>query len=119
MYCNQCGKEIADDARFCTSCGFQINNMGSIIFARENQFYGSVVPIKIFMDGQLVATVNSGREVKVPATIGNHKVAFNLWSGNGQFDIEVPANHPDIKVTFKLGVGAVTSKPKILSITNV
>ncbi|MDO4282455.1 MAG: zinc-ribbon domain-containing protein [Clostridia bacterium] len=119
MFCNQCGKKVADDARFCTNCGFEINKMGTIIFAREKQFYGSLVPIKVFMDGSLVATISSGKEVSVPATVGNHKVAFDLWSGNGQYDITVPEEHPDIKVTFKLAVGAVTSKPQIVSITNV
>jgi len=119
MYCNKCGKEVAEDARFCTNCGFQMNNKGSIIFAREKQFYGSIVPIKIFMDGLLVATVSNGQEAKIEATIGKHKIAFDLWSGNEQYDIEVPASHPNIKVTFKLAAGAVTSKPRILSITNV
>jgi len=29
MYCNQCGKELADGAQFCTSCGARINTQTS------------------------------------------------------------------------------------------
>lgn len=123
MFCNKCGAEVDLTGKFCTKCGQLLENYpqqgSSIIFARENQFYGVLIPIKIFMDGQLVAQVGAGKEVKVPATIGKHRIAFDLWSGNGQYDIEVTQEHPNIKVTFKLGVGAVTSKPKIVSIVNV
>ena len=30
MYCTKCGKEIADDSRFCTSCGVAINKTMSL-----------------------------------------------------------------------------------------
>lgn len=120
MFCNKCGKELADDTKFCTNCGFEIkSDIGTIVFAREKQFYGSLVPIKVFMDGVLVASLSSGKEESVPAKIGNHKIAFDLWSGNGQYDVNVPENNPNIKVTFKLASGIVTSKPKIVSITNL
>lgn len=123
MYCNKCGAEIDTDAKFCGKCGNKLenysNNDGSITFFRENQFYGVVIPIKVFLDGNLVATINAGNEAKIPVTIGKHTIAFNLWSGNGMYDVEVTKEHPNIKVTFKLGVGVVTSKPKIVSITNI
>ena len=121
MYCNKCGSEIDINANFCNKCGNKLKNYNtaSIIFERENQFYGVIVPIKVYLDGQLVASVNAGKSVKVQTTVGKHRIAFNLWSGNGQYDIEVNKENPNIKVTFKLGVGAITSKPKIVSITNV
>lgn len=123
MFCNKCGAEVDVTGKFCTNCGQVLENYpqqaGSVIFAREKQFYGVLIPIKIFMDGQLVATVGAGKEEKVPMSIGKHRIAFDLWSGNGQYDIETTPKNPNIKVTFKLGVGAVTSKPKIVSVENV
>lgn len=121
MFCNKCGMELTNDTKFCTNCGFEVSNndMGTIVFAREKQFYGTLVPIKVFMDGLLVATLNSGKEMSVKAKVGTHKIAFDLWSGNGQYDVNIPENNPNVKVTFKLVSGIVTSKPKIVSITNI
>lgn len=122
MYCSKCGTEIEKDSSFCTKCGNKLENYsqtGSITLAREKQFYGVLIPISVFIDGKKVANVNAGGEVKVPIEIGEHRLAFNLWSGNGQYDVEVKEENPNIKVTFKLGVGLITSKPKIVSITNI
>jgi len=117
MYCNKCGNKVEDDARFCNKCGFKLApDMGNITFRREGQYYGCLVPVKVYMDGQLVGTLSAGAEATVPGTIGKHRIAFDLWSGNGQNDIELTKQHPNIKVIFKLGVGAVTSKPKIISV---
>jgi len=120
MYCTKCGEKVENSASFCTKCGNKLENyQGSIIFARESQFYGVLIPIDIYLDGEKVASVGAGNEVKVATTIGNHRLAFYLWSGNGQYDIEVTEANPNIKVTFKLAIGAITSKPKIIKIENV
>ena len=110
MFCNKCGSEVKEGEKFCNKCGErQLPDMGSIVFARQNKY----------MDGNLVASVGNGKEVTVPASIGTHKVAFDLWSGNSITDIEVTKEHPNIKVVFKLGMGALTSKPKIVEIINL
>lgn len=120
MYCTKCGAEIDKNSSFCIKCGNKLekdNKMGSITLVREKQFYGVLIPIKVFIDGKEVATLGVGKEVEVPIEKGKHRLAFNLWSGNGQYDIEVKEEKPNIKVTFKLGMGLITSKPKIVSIT--
>lgn len=122
MFCNQCGNQVQDDAIFCNKCGFRVKEetkMGSIIFRREGQYYGCLVPVKVFMDSNQVASLSAGQEACIPATVGKHQVMFNLWSGNGADEVEVTKEHPNIKVIFKLGVGVITSKPKIISILNV
>ena len=132
MFCTNCGNEINDGALFCTKCGNKIVNkndnnnnnvnitQGSVIFARQKQaIYGVAVPIKVYLDGVEVASLKNGAEIKVPASIGKHRVAFNLWSGNGQYDIEVTNEHPNIKVSFKLCFGLLQSEPTITSIENV
>lgn len=121
MYCSKCGNEVKKE-KFCPKCGNFVNEQdgeGSITFYREKQFYGVLIPIDVFLDGKKVCSVKADEQIKVPATIGKHKLAFNLWSGNGIFDIEVTENNPKIKVTFKLSMGLVTSKPKIVSIENI
>ena len=122
MFCNKCGAPVDLTGKFCTKCGNPLENYpheGSVIFARINQLTGVIMPVDVYMDGRLVATLNAGREVKVPMTVGKHRIAFNVWKENGEYEIETTINNPNIKVTFKLGVGLVTSKPKIVSIVNV
>lgn len=122
MFCSKCGKEEKENVKFCTNCGnklIQDENDGSILFERKKQFYGVLVPVKIFLDGKLVGSVKAGEKISVPVTVGDHKLAFNLWSGNGQYDIKVSKENSNIKVLFKLSMGLVTSKPKIISIENI
>lgn len=120
MFCSKCGTEVSG-SNFCTKCGSPIteDTGSSIIFVRKSQFYGSLVPIKVILDGREVASMTSGEEVKIPASLGTHKLSFNLWSGKGDFDIEISEANPNVKVTFKLSMGMITSKPKIISIENV
>ncbi len=120
MFCNKCGNKLSENEKFCNKCGEPVKfDMGSIIFSRENKFYGAIVDINIFMDGILVARVGNGKEVKVPVTIGKHRIAFDVWSGNSQEEIVITPEHPNIKVMFTLKMGAVTSKPKITQIINL
>ena len=121
MFCNQCGAQIDENANFCNKCGYKIPKpeMGSIIFAREKQFYGSLVKMKVYIDGQLAASVGPGEEAKVNVTIGTHQIAFDLWSGNNVENITITKESPNIKINFKLGTGLITTKPKITSIENV
>lgn len=120
MFCSKCGTEVSG-SNFCTKCGNPITDDtgSSIIFVRKSQFYGSLVPVKVILDGREVASLTSGQEVKIPATFGKHKLSFNLWSGKGDFDIDISEDSPNVKVTFKLSMGLITSKPKIISIENV
>lgn len=121
MYCSKCGNEVKKE-KYCPKCGNFVNEQdgeGSITFYREKQFYGVLVPIDVFLDGEKVCSVKADEQIKVPVTIGKHKLAFNLWSGNGIFDIEINENNPKVKVTFKLSMGLVTSKPKIVSIESI
>ena len=121
MYCNNCGKEIKDDATFCNNCGNKVvqeENDSYIIFERKKQFYGVLVPINIYLDGKQVASLKSNETEKVLTSVGNHRIAFNLWSGNGMYDINI-AKGENVKVIFKLSMGLVTSEPEIISIEKI
>ena len=63
-------------------------------------------------DGKFIL---SDKSIKIDTTYGNHKLSFNLWSGNGMYDINI-AKGENVKVTFKLSMGLVTSEPEIISI---
>lgn len=122
MFCKKCGTEINGDIKFCNKCGEKLvteERNKSIIFSRKSQFYGVLIPIKIYLDGELVGSVKSGEELKISTMAGKHKISFNLWSGKGLYDIDISNDIDGVKVTFKLDMGLITSKPKIISITNL
>lgn len=122
MFCNKCGAEIDLKANFCNKCGARLEGYikeGSITFRREGQYYGCLVPVKVFLDNNVVTSLGVGEEFKVTTTIGKHRIDFNVMGGNGGGDVEITQAHPNIKVIFKLGMGAITSKPKIISILNL
>ena len=122
MFCTKCGKETKDDLKFCSNCGNQVKfdeNDGLIIFERKSQFFGCLVPIKVFLDGREVASLSSGKSAEIPVTIGEHKISFNLWSGNNQYDVNLTKEDKKVKVLFKLSMGLVTNKPEIISIESI
>lgn len=121
MFCNKCGSEMKEDNKFCANCGNKVikdENDCYILFERMKQFYGCLVPIDIYLDGNRVGSVKSNKLIKIDTTYGNHKLSFNLWSGNGMYDINI-AKGENVKVTFKLSMGLVTSEPEIISIEKI
>ena len=57
-----------------------------------------------------------------PCRIGNkrlHEILQKITSGNGAEEIEITKEHPNVKVTFKLKMGVVTTKPQIIKIENI
>ena len=92
---------------------------GSITFVRQKQYYGSLVPINVYVDGKVAGTLGIGKSFKFNTTVGKHHIAFDLWSGNEQYDVEIKEENPNIQIEFKLNFGLITSKPKIVSVTNI
>lgn len=123
MFCTKCGSEVEENAMFCTKCGNKIENKevnianesGSIIFAREKQYYAVAIPVVVLVDDKKVASLFIGNEVKVPVKTGKHKITLDFYTGKCIDDIEVSSDNPNIKITFKVGF----SKPKITGIENI
>lgn len=122
MFCNKCGAEVDTSAKFCNKCGAELTGYtqpATITFRREGQYYGCLVNTNVFLDGNLVTSLGAGNEHTVNTTVGKHRVDFNVMGGNGGQEIEIKPEHPNIKVIFKLSMGAITAKPKIISILNM
>lgn len=122
MFCSKCGENVEKKVKFCPKCGAKLvkeESDATIVFQRKKQFYGVLIPVKIYLDGKLVGSVKSNESITVETTVGNHRLAFNLWSGNGQYDINITKENPNVRVNLKLSMGLVTSKPKIINIENI
>jgi hypothetical protein len=122
MFCNKCGEKVDQNAKFCNKCGEKLEGYiktGSITFRRDGQYYGCLVPVKVFLDNNLVMSLGIGEEQTVQTTIGKHRIDFNVMGGNGGDEIELTEKSPNKKVIFKLGMGMITAKPKIISVLDI
>lgn len=123
MFCNKCGEEVGVGAKFCNKCGATVEESttgtASIVFRREGGLAAALVPVKVFLDNNLVGSLGVGEEMTVNSAVGKHRVDFNIMGGNGGGDIEIVSEHPNIKVLFKVSMGMITAKPKIISIQNL
>lgn len=74
MFCRNCGKEIPDESQFCKHCGNKVknveetNNMEVVnnsnkqikaTFHRQKKFTGCLVPMRVYIDGQLIASLDN------------------------------------------------------------
>lgn len=123
MFCNKCGEEVDANAKFCNKCGATIEGgttgVASIIFRREGSIAAALVSTKVFLDNNLVGSLGVGEEMTVTTTVGKHRVDFNIMGGNGGGEVEITPEHPNVKVLFKVAMGMITAKPKIISIQNL
>lgn len=123
MFCNKCGAEVDNTAKFCNKCGATIEGgvagTASIVFRREGSLAAALVPTKVFLDNNLVGSLGVGEEMTITTTVGKHRVDFNVMGGNGGDEVEITSEHPNIKVLFKVAMGMITAKPKIISIQNL
>lgn len=122
MFCNKCGSEVDNGAKFCNKCGATVEEKGktaSIVFRRDGGIAAALVPAKVFIDNNLVGSLGVGEETTITTTTGKHRVDFNIMGGNGGGEVEITPEHPNVKVIFKIGMGMITAKPKIISIQNL
>ena len=123
MFCNKCGAEVDATSKFCNKCGATIEGgtagTASIVFRREGSLAAALVPTKVFLDNNLVGSLGVGEEMTITTTVGKHRVDFNVMGGNGGGEVEITSVHPNVKVLFKVAMGMITAKPKIISIQNL
>ena len=81
MTCPKCGKELKVGEKFCESCGEKTEyaNMsyGKITFKRDNNYFGCVIPFKLFIDGKQVGTLSSGKTSTFEYPYGEHEISLN------------------------------------------
>lgn len=120
MFCVKCGKELAENSKFCTECGCVIDaEVGSIVFARQTQLTGAAVPISIYVDGKHVGNATVGSELTVPVAFGKHKVTLKFWFHEEHSEIEVTKEKPNKRAEIKIKMGLLISKAKIVEVIDL
>ncbi len=69
MFCNKCRNELSDDAKFCTKCGFKVENIKSIdtVFRKEYEFnsFDKDGRTKLVIDGAKIIISRPGAFAKL------------------------------------------------------
>lgn len=89
MFCANCGKEIAEDNKFCGSCGFDIVNKEipksqkriKIIFHRIKRFTGCLMPMNIYIDKKLITSIENDQTVEISTGYGMHTITVDFPMG--------------------------------------
>lgn len=119
--CLKCGKELKVGEKFCESCGEKTQyadmKFGQITFKRDNNYFGCVIPFKIFVDGERVGTISSGATSTFNYPVGEHEVAINSSNDKKRRTINVSeGKEVIINVTTNMWAFSFTAKGKIKSI---
>lgn len=133
MFCTNCGKEIPEESQFCKYCGNNIKQNGQIekaestnitekkvkvTFHRLKKFTGCLVPMYIYVDKQLVATLKNNETYETNVTCGKHKIIIEMWSAVSEREVDFPEDYTNVYIDVKLKMGLITNKAEIASIRN-
>lgn len=142
MFCTHCGKEIPDESQFCKYCGNKISKNEEteqiekaekteiaentnitektvkVTFHRLKKFTGCLVPMYIYIDKKLVATLKNNETVETNVTCGKHKIIIEMWSAVSEKEVDFPEDYKNVYIDVKLKMGLITNKAEIASIRN-
>ncbi len=87
MFCGKCGFQNSPGDTICRQCGallgnnidMQTSKNGTyrLTLNRPNNFVGSLIKFKIFIDNNMVGTIKNGETVVLDVSSGNHTISFN------------------------------------------
>lgn len=130
MFCTSCGKEIPNTSKFCVHCGAKVKESTetkvgtseksavNVIFQRRKRVVGCAVPMKIHIDGKVVAVLANGEAKQVIVPSGKHEVIVDMWSAISKTEVDFSAEYSNIYVEVGIKMGLITNKAEILSIRN-
>lgn len=120
MICKKCGKEIPDSSNFCKYCGTNVeeNCKIKVIFQRTKKILGFAIPMKVIIDGNLVATLKNGETQEVEVTAGEHKVIIDTIGEINEQLLTFSSEYSRTYIELVMKMGLVTGKAHIASIKN-
>ena len=115
MFCSVCGNRLNEN-NICLNCANNPNFVNAIIH-RKKSIYGCAIPVKVFIDGNLIGKLGSNETLSVMRPIGNHKVAFELGTGTPEYDVVVPQGFKIMNLEFKIKMKLLNNQIEIISCT--
>ncbi len=85
MYCSNCGKEIAENMKFCPYCGTPLNSgvtnnqdKASLVIKRTEKDAGGIIKIAVAIDGTNLGKLKRGESLQTVVSEGAHKITATL-----------------------------------------
>jgi hypothetical protein len=115
MYCSNCGKEIAENMKFCPYCGTPLNSgvtnnqdKASLVIKRTEKDAGGIIKIAVAIDGTNLGKLKRGESLQTVVSEGAHKITATL---NAQSQSLMFINTGDPIVVSYDGFGVSISLP--------
>lgn len=116
MYCQKCGKELADNAAFCQYCGerFQptssaMSQEGTITFYREKSAAAALVSAKISIDGTQCCGLKVNERHSVTLPYGMHTVVIKIATNPATtYTVFIGPTNPNLCFSFKVQMNGKT-----------
>ena len=112
MFCPKCGAQT-DENGVCAKCS-NSSKLVRVVFNRRKSIFGCAVSYKVFVDGVEVAKLKNGASQEVMLPVGNHSVAFDMWSASNTQELVIPDCNT-VYVDTGIKMGLLTNKIGILS----
>lgn len=113
MFCNHCGNELIETAKFCPSCGQMISpsvtsnsNIFTLTINRAKQWALINPPIKIIIDNNMEYKIANGSTLNIPISTGMHNIAFSFGIHNKVINLNI-TSHATLNVKWNRIVGGL------------
>lgn len=85
MYCQHCGKELLNGAKFCTNCGAPVNSApvaypqyGKLSLTRTRSGPGIALKAAVIVDGEKKCDISYGNTVHIDLPVGQHVLSIRM-----------------------------------------
>lgn len=117
MYCTNCGKEMKEDALFCTGCGIKKGESGYLIkVTRPKKIFGVAISFKIYVDDVELGKLSNGVSLEKRVPAGSHKVSIDALEKTIDQEVILDDEHKEVEIFVSVGFGVIAGRPKIDSI---
>jgi hypothetical protein len=106
MFCKACGKKIPEDSNFCLYCGASVADTGvnniagkgkALISIRHEKSFGwGLYKIKIFVDGNFIQDIKSGKTASFEVENGKHIIYCSASFCDRSEPVEIRADSNEI-----------------------
>ena len=111
VFCNYCGSENTNGAKFCSECGKPVtfvneqplanqtnNKVHKLTIFRESQVYLINPPVNVSINNNKKLSINNGESVELELDEGNYEIVFSLHFRKKTINLKL---NKDININLK------------------
>lgn len=117
MYCQYCGTQLHDNAKFCSECGRKVKkivsvddveNEGTLCVTRERSNMAMEVSTKLYLDNEYIGSVSNNVSKSFSVPVGEHTLELRTSGNRGTSKTIVVLPNTESFITFKLSASEET-----------